>query len=323
MSSSLSEPLATSGSLTRFEYVRILATRASQLERGAPTTETHLRSSGFTSWFDVARAEIVHRKLPWLVVRPRVNPQDLKGAASVPLVELSLECIEDIEDRHIFPPEDPTEPMQVEGDEDDAPALSPPQDWAPSNCAECLVEGIRRQLFVHSSLIPNAYSGETLAPLQEHVRSLVDGLAGLVFKKGEETYALRQVCSVAFERDACGVETDGGVVIDVSLRAWCLRLTPGTRADVACGSEDAESILAGLPAHVGALLQRAERELECEAVGTGSIKGMDQIKAIVLAGAEAMASHEPEQTLVVHDAITYRLKEMPSRSGVLCIMKRA
>lgn len=218
--------------------------------------------------------------------------------------------------------------MLIEDDgADDAPGLagSPgAHDWRPSNCAESLVDGIRRRLFVHGSLVPNAYTDESLAPLRDHVRALVDSLAGVVLAKGDDTYVLRQVHSVAFEGEACEAEADGGMVVEAVLRAWCLRLTPGTRADVAYGSEAPDALLAALPGHVAAVVEDARHALGCEALATGSLRGADHVRAIVLRdAARCVASHEPEEALVVHHAVAYRLKEMPSRSGVLCIMRDA
>lgn len=253
----------------------------------------------------------------------------LRARAPEPVVDaLPRARTQDIDDRDIFPPEEveqqvPRAPDEAMRSEDDAAAPSPPRDeWMRLNCAERLVDGLRRALFVHGSFVPNAYSDEALAPMREHIRQLVRSLEGGIIGQDGDLYVLKRVERYELERDTCPVDTEGGMVIDVVMRAWCLSLSAGTRADVAYGSQDAASLLDSLPAHVGAELEDAKRPART-VVATGALKGAEDVKVLVLADCGGdTTTLETEQTVTILKTIAYRLRDCPAKNGVVCVAIR-
>lgn len=61
--------------LTKYEKVRIIGTRAEQLEAGAPPT---IDIGNMTSAIDIAEKELKERKIPMMVVRNMPNGERRK-----------------------------------------------------------------------------------------------------------------------------------------------------------------------------------------------------------------------------------------------------
>lgn len=56
--------------ITKYEYAKLMGIRVTQLTTGAPST---INTDGYTSYYDIARRELVEGKLPLIIVRSLPN----------------------------------------------------------------------------------------------------------------------------------------------------------------------------------------------------------------------------------------------------------
>jgi len=61
--------------MTKYEYVRVLGTRATQLSQGAPPT---INIGNMTNVIDIAKEELKQKTLPLIIVRKLPNGQKIE-----------------------------------------------------------------------------------------------------------------------------------------------------------------------------------------------------------------------------------------------------